>query len=120
MTVGYCTNRRACGKPISKLQNTRFKLAEVATDTQIARVFVDRCITELNNKTLTVQEAAMVKWWTTELNKRIVDECLQLHGGYGYMNEYPIAKAYVDNRIQTIYGGTPEIMKQIIGRPLIA
>jgi alkylation response protein AidB-like acyl-CoA dehydrogenase len=119
-TIDYTKNRKAFGKPISGLQNTRFKLAEVATETQIARVFVDKCITLLNAKELTVQEAAMVKWWTTELNKKVVDECLQLHGGYGYMNEYPIAKAYVDNRIQTIYGGTTEIMKEIIGRSLFA
>ena len=79
-------------------------------------MFVDRSITELNAGTLTVDEAAMGKWWTTELQKKIVDQCLQLHGGYGYMSEYPISKAYLDTRIQTIYGGTTEIMKEIIGR----
>ena len=99
-------------------QNSRFVLAELATETQIARVFVDRCIQELNAGTLTVAEAAMAKWWTTELQQKVVDRCLQLHGGYGFMTEYPIAKAYLDTRIQTIYGGTTEIMKEIIGRTM--
>ena len=88
------------------------------TETEIARVFVDRCITELNAGNLSPAEAAMAKWWTTELQKKVVDQCLQLHGGYGYMMEYPIAKAYLDSRVQTIYGGTTEIMKEIIGRAL--
>ena len=119
-TVEYTKSRQAFGKPIATFQNTKFKLAEIATETQIARVFVDRCIMELNAGTFTVTDAAMAKWWTTELNKKVVDEALQLHGGYGYMSEYPISKAYVDNRIQTIYGGTTEIMKEIIGRSLMA
>lgn len=118
MTIQYCQERTAFGRPIGKFQNTRFKLAEMKTETQIARVFVDRCITELNAGNLTADEAAMAKWWTTELQKRVVDECLQLHGGYGYMMEYPIAKAFLDTRVQTIYGGTTEIMKEIIGRSL--
>ena len=88
------------------------------TETEIGRVFVDRCIMALNAGTLTAVEAAMAKWWTTELQKRVVDQCLQLHGGYGYMMEYPIAKFYLDSRVQTIYGGTTEIMKEIIGRSL--
>ncbi|MCP4418232.1 MAG: acyl-CoA dehydrogenase, partial [Chloroflexi bacterium] len=118
MTIRYCQERTAFGQPIGKFQNSRFKLAEMKTETEIARVFVDRCIMELNAGTLTAEEAAMAKWWTSELQKRVMDECLQLHGGYGYMMEYPIAKFYLDSRVQTIYGGTTEIMKEIIGRSL--
>lgn len=118
MTVQYCQEREAFGRPIGKFQHNRFKLAEMKTEIEIARVFVDRCILELNQGTLTVEDAAMAKWWTTELQKRVVDQCLQLHGGYGYMMEYPIAKAYLDSRVQTIYGGTTEIMKEIIGRAM--
>ncbi|WP_433022791.1 acyl-CoA dehydrogenase family protein [Kribbella sp. CA-294648] len=117
-TLQYVKDRQAFGRPIGSFQNTRFVLAELATETQIARVFVDRCIEELNAGTLTVSEAAMAKWWTTELQKKVVDKCLQLYGGYGFMTEYPIAKAYLDTRIQTIYGGTTEIMKEIIGRTM--
>jgi alkylation response protein AidB-like acyl-CoA dehydrogenase len=117
-TLRYVKDRKAFGRPIGSFQNSRFVLAELATETQIARVFVDRCIQELNAGTLTVAEAAMAKWWTTELQKKVVDRCLQLHGGYGFMTEYPIAKAYLDTRIQTIYGGTTEIMKEIIGRTM--
>jgi alkylation response protein AidB-like acyl-CoA dehydrogenase len=117
-TLQYVKDRKAFGRPIGSFQNSRFVLAELATETQIARVFVDRCIEELNAGTLTVSEAAMAKWWTTELQKKVVDRCLQLHGGYGFMTEYPIAKAYLDTRIQTIYGGTTEIMKEIIGRAM--
>lgn len=115
-TINYCKERTAFGRPIGTFQNSRFKLAEMKTEITIARVFVDRCITELNAGNLTTEEASMAKWWTTELQKRVIDECLQLHGGYGYMLEYPIAKAYLDARVQTIYGGTNEIMKEIIGR----
>jgi alkylation response protein AidB-like acyl-CoA dehydrogenase len=118
MTIRYCQERTAFGRPIGKFQNSRFKLAEMKTETQIARVFVDRCIMELNARQLTAEEAAMAKWWTTELQQRVVDQCLQLHGGYGYMLEYPIAKFYLDSRVQTIYAGTTEIMKEIIGRSL--
>jgi alkylation response protein AidB-like acyl-CoA dehydrogenase len=117
-TLEYVKDRKAFGRPIGSFQNSRFVLAELATETQIARVFVDRCIEELNAGALTVSEAAMAKWWTTELQKKVVDRCLQLHGGYGFMTEYPIAKAYLDTRIQTIYGGTTEIMKEIVGRSL--
>jgi alkylation response protein AidB-like acyl-CoA dehydrogenase len=117
-TLRYVKERKAFGRPIGSFQNSRFVLAELATETQIARVFVDRCIQELNAGTLTVAEAAMAKWWTTELQQRVVDRCLQLYGGYGYMTEYPIAKAYLDTRVQTIYGGTTEIMKEIIGRTM--
>lgn len=118
MTVQYCQERTAFGRPIGKFQNSRFKLAEMKTETEIARVFVDRCITELNAGNLSPAEAAMAKWWTTELQQKVVDQCLQLFGGYGYMMEYPIAKAYLDSRVQTIYGGTTEIMKEIIGRAM--
>jgi alkylation response protein AidB-like acyl-CoA dehydrogenase len=117
-TLEYVKDRKAFGRPIGSFQNSRFVLAELATETTIARVFVDRCIQELNAGTLTVAEAAMAKWWTTELQKKVVDRCLQLYGGYGFMTEYPIAKAYLDTRIQTIYGGTTEIMKEIVGRSL--
>ena len=117
-TVQYCHERHAFGRPIGKFQNSRFKLAEMKTETHIARVFVDHCLVRHNQGDLSVEEAAMAKWWTTELQKRVVDQCLQLHGGYGYMLEYPVAKAYLDSRVQTIYGGTTEIMKEIIGRAM--
>ena len=117
-TLAYVRERKAFGKPIGSFQNSRFVLAELETEAQIAQVFVDRSIMELNAKTLTISDAAMGKWWTTELQKKTVDKCLQLHGGYGYMSEYPIAQAYIDTRIQTIYGGTTEIMKEIIGRTM--
>jgi alkylation response protein AidB-like acyl-CoA dehydrogenase len=117
-SLEYCKTRTAFGQPIGSFQNSRFVLAELATEIEIARVFVDKAIVELNAERLTVTDAAMAKWWTTELQKRVVDAGLQLHGGYGYMLEYPIAKAYLDARVQTIYGGTTEIMKEIIGRSL--
>lgn len=118
MTIQYCRDRKAFGKSIGKFQNTRFVLAELATETTATRIMVDKFIELLNAGTLTVQEAAMAKWWTTENQVKLIDRCLQLHGGYGYMKEYPIAKAYMDSRVQTIYGGTTEIMKEIIGRGL--
>ncbi|MBC7595024.1 MAG: acyl-CoA dehydrogenase family protein [Kineosporiaceae bacterium] len=118
MTLDYVKERKAFGKPIGSFQNTRFVLAELETEQHIAQVYVDRSIMELNAGTLTISDAAMGKWWTTELQKKTVDKCLQLHGGYGYMSEYPIAQAYIDTRIQTIYGGTTEIMKEIIGRTM--
>ena len=117
-TLAYCKERKAFGQPIGKFQNSRFKLAEMKTRLEITRVFVDRCVMELNQRTLTAAEAAMAKWWTTDLQKWVVDECLQLHGGYGYMKEYPIARAFCDTRVATIYAGTNEIMKEIIGRGL--
>lgn len=117
-TKEYCTSRTAFGRPISKFQNTRFEIAEMATEAEIGRVFVDRCVQQHVRRELDVEGAAMAKWWITEMNKRVIDRCLQLHGGYGYMAEYPIAKAYLDSRVQTIYGGTTEIMKEIIGRSL--
>ncbi|MFC9362605.1 acyl-CoA dehydrogenase family protein [Rhodococcus sp. NPDC057014] len=118
MTIQYCRDRKAFGKSIGSFQNTRFVLAELATESTAVRVLVDKFIELLNDEKLSVQEAAMAKWWTTEAQVRLIDRCLQLHGGYGYMKEYPIAKAYMDSRVQTIYGGTTEIMKEIIGRGL--
>ena len=118
ITLAYCKERKAFGHPIGSFQNSRFKLAEMQTETQIARVFIDRCIAELNEGTLSPEDAAMAKWWTSDLQKRVVDTCVQLHGGYGYMLEYPIARAYLDARVQSIYAGTNEIMKEIIGRSM--
>ena len=118
ITLEYVKERTAFGQPIGSFQNSRFRLAEMATELEIAQTFVDRCVVALDDGTLTAEEAAMAKWWCTELQKRVIDTCLQLHGGYGYMTEYPIARAYADARITTIYGGTTEIMKEIIGRSL--
>ena len=117
-TRQYCVDRTAFGKSIGKFQNTRFKMAEMLTETTISRTFVDECIMELKNDELTAEKAAMAKYWLSDLQCKMADECLQLHGGYGYINEYPIAKAYRDARIQRIYGGTNEIMKEIIGRSM--
>jgi acyl-CoA dehydrogenase len=118
MTCRYVRERKAFGTSIGAQQNTRFVLAELATKTTAVRVFVDRCIELLNQQKLTAEEAAMAKWWSTEEELELINKCLQLHGGYGYMSEYPIAKAYTDARVQTIYGGTTEVMKEIIGRSL--
>ncbi len=117
-TLEYVKERQAFGQAVGSFQNSRFVLAELATEVEVAQAFVDRCVEALNDDQLTAEEAAMAKWWCTELQKRAVDRCLQLHGGYGYMLEYPIARAYADARITTIYGGTTEIMKEIIGRSL--
>jgi alkylation response protein AidB-like acyl-CoA dehydrogenase len=117
-TLDYVKQRTAFGQPVGTFQNSRFVLAEVATEVEVAQAFVDRCVVALNNDTLTAEEAAMAKWWCTEVQKRVVDKCLQLHGGYGYMLEYPIARAYADARVTTIYGGTTEIMKEIVGKSL--
>jgi alkylation response protein AidB-like acyl-CoA dehydrogenase len=117
-TVAYVRDRRAFGTSIGTFQNTRFVLAEIATEIDVAQAFVDRCVLALNDGELTVEDAAKAKWWCTELQGRIVDRCVQLHGGYGYMLEYPIARAYADARVTRIYGGATEIMKEIIGRAL--
>jgi alkylation response protein AidB-like acyl-CoA dehydrogenase len=117
-TLDYVKQRTAFGSPVASFQNTRFALAEMRTEIDIGQVYVDRCVEALNAGELTVEEAAEAKWWCTELQKRTVDRCVQLHGGYGYMLEYPIARAYIDARVTTIYGGTTEIMKEIIGRKL--
>ncbi|NLA34157.1 MAG: acyl-CoA dehydrogenase [Actinobacteria bacterium] len=117
-TLEYVKERTAFGKPIGTFQNSRFKLAELRTEIDIAQSFIDRCVEAMATKELSGEDAAKAKWWSTELQKRTVDTCLQLHGGYGYMLEYPIARAYLDARITTIYGGTTEIMKEIIGKSL--
>jgi len=115
-TVDYCRERQAFGRSIASFQNTQFKLAELRTETQIARVFVDRCIALSLEANLDVETAAMAKYWTTDLQCEVIDECLQLHGAYGYMRDYAIGRAFVDARAQRIYGGTNEIMKEIISR----
>jgi acyl-CoA dehydrogenase len=118
MCLAYAKEREAFGRPIGKFQHNRFLVAEMATEARVARVFVDDCVRLHNAGQLDTSLAAMAKWWTTELQTRLVDRAVQLHGGYGYMNEYPVARAFVDSRIQTIYGGTTEIQKEIIGRSL--
>jgi acyl-CoA dehydrogenase len=117
-TRAYVAERKAFGKPVSSFQNTRFKLAELATEVQVARVFVDKCIQLLMEKQLDTATASMAKYWVTDLECKVMDECVQLHGGYGYMWEFPIARAYVDARVQRIYGGTNEIMKEVISRSM--
>jgi alkylation response protein AidB-like acyl-CoA dehydrogenase len=117
-TVDYVTERQAFGQSIGSFQHSRFTLAELKTEVTIARVFVDHCLAEHLEGRLTPESAAMAKWWTTELQLRVIDRCLQLHGGYGFMREFRIAKDYVDYRAQTIYGGSTEIMKEIIGRSM--
>jgi alkylation response protein AidB-like acyl-CoA dehydrogenase len=117
-TVEYCRERTAFGQPIGTFQHSRFTLAEMHTEVEIAQTFIDRCVLALNAGELTAEEAAMAKWWCTELQGRVMDRCVQLHGGYGYMAEYPIARAYADARVTRIYGGTTEIMKEIIGRSM--
>ncbi|GAB2886240.1 acyl-CoA dehydrogenase family protein [Nocardioides pacificus] len=118
MSLTYVKERKAFGRSIGNFQHNRFVLAEMATETRIAQVFVDDCITKHMRGEADATLASMAKWWTTELQKKIVDQAVQLHGGYGYMMEYPVARAYVDSRIQTIYGGTTEIQKEIIGRSM--
>jgi len=118
LTLDYARDRTAFGQPIGSFQHNRFLLAELATELTIARVFADACLAELVAGTLTAEDAAKLKWWTTELQTRVADRCLQLHGGYGYMQEYAVGRAFLDARVQTIYGGTTEIMKEIIGRGL--
>jgi alkylation response protein AidB-like acyl-CoA dehydrogenase len=117
-TLEYVKGRVAFGQPIGRFQNTRFVLAELFTEARVARVFIDHCITEHLSGRLPDDEAAMAKWWTTELQNRVMDRCLQLHGGYGYMNEYRVARAWRDSRVLTIAAGSTEIMKEIIGRSL--
>src|SRR6185312_15945749 len=117
-TLAYCKEREAFGRPIGRFQHNRFVLAEIATETAVARAFTDKAVLEHNAGRLSVTDAAMVKWWNTELCNRVVDRCVQLHGGYGYMREFPVARAFTDSRVQTIFGGTTEIMKEIIGRDL--
>ncbi len=118
LTIEYARERSAFGRPIGRFQHNRFVLAELKTEVDIGRVFVDRLLAEHVAGALTIEQAAEAKWWTTEMLRRVVDMGVQMHGGYGYMMEYPIARAFVDARVQTIYGGTTEIMKEIIGRGL--
>jgi alkylation response protein AidB-like acyl-CoA dehydrogenase len=118
LTLAYTKDRMAFGKPVAAFQNTRFELAEMDTEVSVTRTFVDRCIAEHVAGRLSGTDAAKAKWWASDVLKRVVDRCVQLHGGYGYMLEYPIAKAFVDSRVQSIFGGTNEIMKEIIGRSL--
>jgi len=117
-TLDYTRDRKAFGKAIAEFQNTRFKLAEMATEIQIGRVFVDRCLELHLQRKLDVPTAAMLKYWGTDLQCKVLDECVQLHGGYGFMWEYPVARAWADARVQRIYAGTNEIMKEIIARSL--
>jgi len=114
ITTKYVKERTAFGKPLIDFQNTRFKLAECKTDAHIGRVFLDRCIERFIAGQLDEITAAMAKYWLTDCQCRIVDECLQLHGGYGYMTEYPIARMWADSRVQRIYAGANEIMKELI------
>lgn len=118
-TLEYTTMRTAFGQPVADFQNSRFELAEIATELDVTRAFVDQAILANNAGELTVVDAAKAKWWASDVQNRVIDRCLQLHGGYGYMLEYPVARAFQDARIQRIFGGTNEIMKQIIGRDLV-
>ncbi|HXG29493.1 MAG TPA: acyl-CoA dehydrogenase family protein [Nevskiales bacterium] len=118
MTLDYTRNRKVFGKPVAAYQNTRFRLAELKAEIAIGRVFVDRCIELMTKKKLGVDDAATAKMWTSDLLSRTIDQCLQFHGGYGYMLEYPIARAYIDHRATRIFGGTNEIMKELIARSL--
>src|SRR5699024_4060753 len=118
LTIEYCRERTAFGRPIGRFQNSRFVLAEIATEVDIARTYVDRGVELLNKGELTVEDAAMAKWWTTETCKQVTDRYLALHRWSDHQVEYPVAKAWQDARIQTIYGGTTEIMKEIVGRGL--
>jgi alkylation response protein AidB-like acyl-CoA dehydrogenase len=117
-TLQYVKDRKAFGQPIGSFQHNRFLMAEMDTELEIAEQYIDRCLRAAVDKELNAVQASKAKWWCTELGKRVVDNCVQLHGGYGYMNEYKVARDYVDVRIQTIFGGTTEIMKEIIGRDL--
>jgi alkylation response protein AidB-like acyl-CoA dehydrogenase len=117
-TVEYVSSRTAFGRTVGSFQNTRFVLAELQTEVTIARTFVDECMRQLDSGDLSATDAAMAKYWTTELQNKVADRCLQLHGGYGYMDEYPVSKAWRDARVQSIYGGTNEIMREIVGRSM--
>ena len=118
-TIEYCNDRQAFGGPIMQFQNTRFKLAEAQTKTTVARAFLDACIEEHLRGELSVEKAAMSKYWLTDTQGEVLDECLQLHGGYGFMQEYAIAEMWTDARVQRIYGGTNEIMKELISRAFV-
>jgi alkylation response protein AidB-like acyl-CoA dehydrogenase len=117
--LAYVQDRTAFGQPIADFQNTRFVLAEVSTELDVTRAYLDRAVLAVSAGHLSATEAAKAKWWATDVQNRAIDRLLQLFGGYGYMREYPIARAFVDARVQRIYGGTNEIMKHIIGRELV-
>ncbi|MCF8587320.1 acyl-CoA dehydrogenase family protein [Gordonia liuliyuniae] len=117
-TLDYTSEREAFGRPVADFQNSRFVLADMATELDVTRAFVDKCVLAQNDGALTAVDAAKAKLWASEVQNRVIDRCLQLHGGYGWMMEYPIARAYLDARVQKIYGGTNQIMRQIIGRDL--
>lgn len=118
-TISYVRSRTAFGRPIGSFQASRFALAEMRTEIELATVFVDRCVEDLNADLLSGEDASMAKWWCTEMQGRVLDRCVQLHGGYGFMSEQPIARAWADARVTRIYGGTTEIMKEIIARPMV-
>jgi acyl-CoA dehydrogenase len=117
-TIRYVKERKAFGQVIGEFQNTKFKLAEAVSITRVARVFVDRCIELLVQGELDTETAAIAKWWVTDMQQTVIDECVQLHGGYGYMNDYLVCRMFADSRVQRIYGGTNEIMKELIARTL--
>jgi alkylation response protein AidB-like acyl-CoA dehydrogenase len=118
-TLDYCKQRTAFGGPLTDQQFVRFEFAEMTTATEIGQVYVDHLVSRLDRGDVTAEDAAKAKYWMTELQQDVVNRCLQLHGGYGYMREYPVARAFLDARIQTIYGGTTQIMKEIIGRAVV-
>ncbi|HEU5134547.1 MAG TPA: acyl-CoA dehydrogenase family protein [Steroidobacteraceae bacterium] len=117
-TLKYVRERKTFGQPVFSYQNTRFKLAELASIARIARVFTDRCVMDLIAGKLDTETASMAKWWCSDMQQQVLDECVQLHGGYGYMNEYLVCRLFADSRVQRIYGGTNEIMKEVIARGL--
>ena len=118
-TVNYVKERKAFGKTIAEFQNSRFKLAEISTIARVARTFIDRCIVDIVAGKLDTATASMAKYWITDMQQQVIDECVQLHGGYGYMNEYLVARMFVDARVQRIYAGTNEIMKEVIARDVL-
>jgi acyl-CoA dehydrogenase len=118
-TVEYVKERKAFGKSLAEFQNTRFKLAEISTTTRVARTFIDRCVQDIIAGTLDTATASMAKFWITDMQQSVIDECVQLHGGYGYMNEYLVARMFADARVQRIYAGTNEIMKEVIARDIL-
>lgn len=119
-TTAYCQERVAFGGPLTAQQHVRFELAEMTTVTEIAQVYVDHLVRQHDRRELSAEDAAKAKYWTTDMQMSVISRCLQLHGGYGYMEEYAVATAFLDARVQTIYGGTNEIMKEIIGRAIAA
>lgn len=119
-TLKYVKARKAFGKSIAEFQNTKFKLAEMATITRVARTFMDRCIQDVVDGRLDTATASMAKYWITDMQQQVLDECVQLHGGYGYMNEYLVTRLFADSRVQRIYGGTNEIMKEVISRSILS